>query len=265
VSQANRALLIRQGADEADSFGEVSDRLDLARRHPDLHQLFETAVGGQDAECAVLRIDEVHGGLDDRAQQCRQIEVLYDGLIRAEQRALAPLRGSHVLREFDEGAECLVQIRAWRIREREHPILAHTCSSASTTKAATCAVYETLKRECSLGAAGLAPSLVTEVPDLRCGPEDEHRAVSVLGAGCAHGAEQETCEAAVTAGAQNDHLCAIAFFDERSRGRPGYRRHAEPRWSLVSEDLVRGGFEDLARIFFWRPPCKQRHFRTRGI
>ena len=53
----------------------------------------------------------------------------------------------------------------------------------------------------------------------------------------------------MTAGTQNEHLCAIALVDERSRGRPGYRRRTEPRWPLVSEDFARSRFEDLARVY----------------
>ena len=86
MREANRPRVVDERSEQAASLGQVPDRLHELGRHPDMDELLQPAICGDDAERAVLRVDERDGRLRDALQHHRKLELLDDRLGGAKQR-----------------------------------------------------------------------------------------------------------------------------------------------------------------------------------
>ena len=118
LGQANRTRFGDQCAEEASALGQMPDRRRVLVRHPDVDELLQRIMLGIDhAHRPVLCIDQLDRGLDDAAEHVRQIALLHDGLIGAQQRAQATLRLHDPCALRNQGADRVFQISAGSIRK----------------------------------------------------------------------------------------------------------------------------------------------------
>ena len=102
-----QSLALRQVADLA--HGRVV--------HADVDELFESAVGADDAQRAVPSAGDHAAGFDDVAQHRFQGEIAGDGLDRPQQRAQSALRAPHAFGAVDQLVDELVQLELRYIRK----------------------------------------------------------------------------------------------------------------------------------------------------
>jgi hypothetical protein len=96
VLESNRVGIIDQRTEEAPALGKVADGRHLLGRHPDVDECLETAMLGNDTECAVPGIHELDGRLHDSLQHDPEVQWLHDGL-RGAQQGPEPLLRPHDL------------------------------------------------------------------------------------------------------------------------------------------------------------------------
>jgi hypothetical protein len=82
--EANGLRVIDQGTQQAVTLREMADLAGLLRGHPNVYELFKTAVGGDDAEGTVFSPDQLDRRIDDASENRRQVEFLNHRLTRTQ-------------------------------------------------------------------------------------------------------------------------------------------------------------------------------------
>ena len=115
--QPDRARVDRQRAEQPLAFGQRADARGGLLVDPDVDELLQPAAGRQHAQCAVARIHQPAGRLDDVAQHDRQGHVADDHLVGGEQPAQPALGRDDVLGPGDELRQQLIEFEPRPVRE----------------------------------------------------------------------------------------------------------------------------------------------------
>ena len=117
VLQPDRPRIVDERPEHPAALGEVTDGGHRLGRHAHVDELLQAAPRSDHPERAVLRVDQLDGGVHDALEHHRQLDRLDDGLRRAEQGAKPALRVHDLAGALHELLERPVEFRPRMIRE----------------------------------------------------------------------------------------------------------------------------------------------------
>jgi hypothetical protein len=122
VLQPNRLRLLDECPEQAVTLGQVPDaRCELlVDAHVD--ELLEVTVWRDDAERAVLRVNEIDGRLDNPSQHCGEIDEFTERPIGLQQAAQPSLGEKNLVRLRDQIGDSDIEPPAWAVRKRERTL-----------------------------------------------------------------------------------------------------------------------------------------------